>query len=140
MGKADAMVEAAVGYGLGGDGRGVAYVRLKRGASDETLRVSFTLSRAFRSTNREQVAPYAALIPVAHALRRRGMSSVRFIVSDERFADAVQTRSPVAHELALPYVRLRCELNAFSKCEIVVGETGDLTHRSRAEAALNLAA
>ncbi|MBV9263468.1 MAG: hypothetical protein JO324_04030 [Candidatus Eremiobacteraeota bacterium] len=129
-----------MGYALASDGRGIAYVRIERGFIAETLRVPFAVSHAFRATNKEEIAGYAALIAVARAVRRRGARSVRFVLSDERIASGATTGSAIGEELALPYVRLRCELNTFSKCEIRTGSTDDLTHRAQAEAALNLAA
>ena len=133
-------IQVVVGYALASDGRGIAYVRIERGFIAETLRVPFAVSHAFRATNKEEIAGYAALIAVARAVRHRGARSVRFVLSDERIASGATTGSAIGEELALPYVRLRCELNTFSKCEIRTGSTDDLTHRAQAEAALNLAA
>jgi len=129
-----------MGYAVARDGRGVAYARVADGLAPETLRIPFALSRGWRHAAKDDVAGYAAMVAVARAVRRRGGRRVRFVLSDERFANEVTTRSAVAQHLALPYIRLRCELNAFSKCEIRTAPTEDLTHRARAEAALNLAA
>lgn len=133
-------IQVVVGYALASDGRGIAYARIERGFIAETVRVPFALSHAFDATNKEEIAGYAALIAVARTVRRRGARCVRFVLSDERIASGATTGLAIGEELALPYVRLRCELNAFSKCEIRTGSTDDLTHRAQAEAALNLAA
>ena len=134
------MVDVRVGYALGRADRGVAYARAETGHGSETVRVPFALSGGSRPSEKDGLAGYAAVHAVARALRRRGMRCVRIVLNDERFANEVRARSAVGQHLALPNVRLRCELNAFSKCEISVGSTEDLTHRARAEAALNTAA
>jgi len=134
------LVEVGVGYALGRAGRGIAYARTRGGLIPETIRVPFAVPPDTGWPEKERLADYAALRAVARALRRRGMRCVRLLLNDERLANEVTRGSEIDKHLALSYVRLRCELNAFSKCEIGVGSTEDLTHRARAEAALNLAA
>jgi hypothetical protein len=88
----------------------------------------------------ERAIAYAALVTVARALRKRGVTSARFVMPDRRFVEDVTTRRDLPEALALPYVRLRCALNAFHDVEIGVGATDELMQRAGAEVALNVAA
>jgi len=59
---------------------------------------------------------------------------------DHRFVEEVTTRRDVPEALVLPYVRLRCALNAFHDVEVGAGATDELMRRAGAEVALNVAA
>ena len=130
-------VQAAIGYAVGQRGEVLAYARLTGLGVRQLLR--FTL-RVAASPLRERASAYAALTAVARAVRERGFASARFIMNDPQFVDEVTRGSALADTLVLPYVRLRCVLNALSSFSIRRGATDDLTQRARAEVALNVAA
>jgi hypothetical protein len=88
----------------------------------------------------ERAVAYAALVTVARHLYKRGVTGVHFVMPDRRFVEEVTTRCDVPEALALPYVRLRCALNAFHEVEIGTGATDELMQRAGAEVALNVAA
>jgi hypothetical protein len=127
-------VQVAIGYAADAAGSGVAYASL---AGGDVMRLPFRIAR--RSLLERTVA-YAALVTVARALRKRGTGRVHFLLPDARFVEEVSTRCELPEALALPYVRLRCALNAFDAYEIHGGATDELMQRARAEVALNLAA
>lgn len=131
-------VEAAIGYAADARGNGVAYARLTGRRRRQLLRVAFRIAEPTRPIDR--ASGYAALAAVARALRKRGILHVRFLLSDVKFTDEIGGHRDLPETLALPYVRLRCALNALASFSIGAGSTDDLTQRARAEVALNLAA
>ncbi|HTX59763.1 MAG TPA: hypothetical protein VMH02_08775 [Verrucomicrobiae bacterium] len=129
-------VNAAVGYAADERGWGVAYARLADG--DRLLRVAFPVRRVDGS---EREVGYAALAAVAHALRERQAGAVCLTIADRDLVDDVNGRRDLPEAVVLPYVRLRCALNAFAAVELRTGDqAGDLTQRARAEVALHVAA
>jgi hypothetical protein len=130
--------EVAIGYAVGAAGGGVAYASFERAGASDVLRLPFRVRQIAPST--ERAAGYAALVAVARAMHRLGVSCVRFVLADEEFVHEVASRSEVPDNLVLPYVRLRCALNALGGFEIAAGPTDDLMQRARAEVALNQAA
>lgn len=130
------VVEAAVGFSAGADGRGIAYVRIDAPNRERIGRIGFKVAMAATL----QTTQYAALTAVARALHRRGVRHVRFVVGDPQFADEITGARAIEQALAIPYVRLRCALNSLMKFSVRIGEVDDLTQRARAEAALNVAA
>jgi hypothetical protein len=128
-----------VGFAADERGRGVAYGRLSGAAvAPKLLRTEFSVG-PFEGKPSHAVA-YAALTAVARAVARLGISRARFVVPDAAFADEIVTGTGVGEALAIPYVRLRCVLNAFADFSVTVAEADDLTQRARAEVALNIAA
>jgi hypothetical protein len=132
----DAAIDAAVGYAADERGNGIAYVSAVKSETRRLLRIAFRVAAPVS----ERAVGYAALTAVARALAKRGVRGVRFVLSDREFAQEVATGSGVSDTFAIPYVRLRCALNALSRFEVRVSSTDDLTQRARAEAALNVAA
>ncbi|MGB6521716.1 MAG: hypothetical protein WBE83_08095 [Candidatus Cybelea sp.] len=130
--------EVAIGYAVGPAGGGVAYASLERPGTHDVLRLPFRIRQTAPST--ERAAGYAALVTVARAMHRLGVTRVRFVLPDEEFVREVASRSEVPDNLVLPYVRLRCALNALGAFEIAAGPADDLMQRARAEVALNQAA
>lgn len=139
MGRREKKVlEVAVGYAAGPAGNGVVYAALSAAQGREVVRLPFQI--ASRNGLMERAAAYAALVMVARALCKRGVTRAHFVVPDRQFVEEVTTRRDVPDALALPYVRLRCALNAFHDVEIGVGATDELMQRAGAEVALNVAA
>lgn len=138
MGGCDAKVEAAIGYAADARGNGVAYARLSGARRHRLLRVTFAVTGGARPI--ERAGGYAALTALARSLRKRGIMRVGFAVNDAQFVDEILTRRELPDGLALSYVRLRCALNSLASWGVRSAPTDDLTHRARAEVALNLAA
>src|SRR5579862_7130965 len=108
----------AVGYGANARGAGVAYARISSGATDHLLRVTFRAQRVPELEGRE--VGYAALGAVAHTLRNRGIARATFALGDAQLvADIVEHRD-VPGPIVVPYVRLRCALNAFDRFDLEV--------------------
>lgn len=129
-------VEAAVGYAADEAGNGVAYARVRSFDANQLFRVGFRV----KHKRCDAAIGYAALTTVARGLLKRGARDVRFVLGEPALAHEIATGRGVEERLVLPYVRLRCILNAFAKFEVHQGATDDLTHRARAEVALNVAA
>lgn len=138
MGSTDTVVEATVGYSADAQGRGVAYARLRSRRTQRLLRLEFRVG--LRRPFPDRAAGYAALTAVARMLVRRGVRVAHFRLADAQFAEEVATGGGIGDALALPYVHLRCALNALTKFRVQVSPTDDLTQRARAEVALNVAA
>ncbi|MFY9720374.1 MAG: hypothetical protein WAK16_12110 [Candidatus Cybelea sp.] len=134
----EAPVEVAIGYAAGPGGMGLAYAGLSDAHGREVMRLPFRIARL--SLLVERAVAYAALVTVARALLRRGIRRARFVLPETGFVEEVTTRRDLPETLALPYVRLRCALNALDDYEIRSGATDELMQRARAEVALNLAA
>jgi hypothetical protein len=130
-------VEVAIGYAAGPAGTGVAYAGLAGAHGREVIRLPFRIARVLLV---ERAVAYAALVTVARALYKRGIRRARFILPESGFVEEVTMRRDLPEQLALPYVRLRCALNALDEYEIRSGATDELLQRARAEIALNLAA
>ncbi|MFY9737631.1 MAG: hypothetical protein WAK11_01135 [Candidatus Cybelea sp.] len=137
MQRPDEVLEVEVGYAAGPAGSGVAYAALNGAEGREVVRLPF---RIVRRCLVERTVAYAALVTVARALWKRGVTRARFIMPDPRFVEEATTRCDVPEALVLPYVRLRCALNAFHDVEIGTGATDELMQRAGAEVALNVAA
>jgi hypothetical protein len=131
-------VEVAIGYAAGPRGRGLAYAGLSGAGEREVLRLTFRLAGV--SPPVERRGAYAAMAVVARALYKRGIRRARFIVPDREFVEQMTMRRELPETLVLPYVRLRCALNALDGFELETGATDELMQRARAEVALNLAA
>jgi hypothetical protein len=131
-------VKALVGFAGDGAGRGIAYLRMRRGGKERVAR------RVFRFDPHpgfvERSTGYAAMEAMLPLLRKHARRVDIELDDVELFADLTQQREiPVA--LMLPYVRVRCGLNAFESWTLGVGmEARDLTARSRAEVSLPTAA
>jgi hypothetical protein len=136
--SSDPAVEAVVGYAADARGNGLAYVRLARARSKRLLRLGFRLTMPEPWSDR--TIGYAALTAVSRALCKRGIRDVRFILGEPEFVEEIATGRGVGEALVLSYVRLRCTLNSLAKFAVQAGDTHDLTHRARAEVALNVAA
>jgi hypothetical protein len=132
------VLEVEVGYAAGPAGSGVAYAAFNGAEGREVVRLPFRIVR--RGLLVERAVAYAALVTVARSLCKRGVTRVHFVMPDRQFVEEVTTRSDVPEALALPYVRLRCALNAFHDVEIGNGATDELMQRAGAEVALNVAA
>lgn len=137
-GLRDEVLEVAIGYAAGPAGSGVAYAALNGAGTRNVLRLPFRIAR--RLPLAERAVSYAALVTVARALCKRGITRARFVVPDRQFVEEVTTRCDLPESLALPYVRLRCALNAFHYVEVASGPTDELMQRAGAEVALNVAA
>lgn len=124
-------VEVEIGFGAATGGRGIAYARIRNGAADHLLRVTFTVRREFA----EAEVGYAALTAVARALRKRRLKSVRLAVDDAAVVDAL-SGGEIPAAMVLPYVRLKCALNGFDDVRVSAIQTNDLAQRARAEVAL----
>lgn len=131
-------IEVAIGYAAGPAGTGVAYAGLTGAQGREVIRLPFRIARV--ALLGERAVGYAALVTVARALYKRGIRCARFILPEGGFVEEITTRRDLPEQLALPYVRLRCALNALDDYEIRSGATDELLQRARAEIALNLAA
>jgi hypothetical protein len=132
------VLEVEVGYAAGPAGSGVAYAALNGCDGREVLRLPFRI--ASRRAPAERAVAYAALVTVARSLWKRGVTRAHFVMPDRQFVEEVTTRCDVSEALVLPYVRLRCALNAFHDVEIRNGATDELMQRAGAEVALNVAA
>lgn len=137
-GSSDPAVEAVVGYAANPDGRGVLYARLSRRQAKWLVRLGFRVAAPRPFSDR--AIGYAALTALCRAFSKRKVREVRFVLGDAAFAEEVATGRGVGESMSIPYVRLRCVLNTFSKFGVQAGPTDDLAQRARAEAALNLAA
>jgi hypothetical protein len=135
--RSDEVLEVAVGYAAGPAGGGVAYAALSGAQGREVVRLPF---RIVRRALGERAVAYAALVTVARALCKRGVTRAHFVMPDRQFVKDVTTRCDLPEALVLPYVRLRCALNAFRDVEIAIGTTDELMQRAGAEVALNVAA
>ncbi|HLY02605.1 MAG TPA: hypothetical protein VKR56_08905 [Candidatus Cybelea sp.] len=136
--RGDEVLEVAVGYAAGPAGSGVAYAALNGAAEGrEVVRLPFRIVR--RCALMERAVAYAALVTVARALCKRGVTRAHFVMPDRQLVQEATTRD-VPEALVLPYVRLRCALNAFDDVEIGLGATDELMQRAGAEVALNVAA
>jgi hypothetical protein len=138
MRTSDPALEAQVAYAADRCGAGVAYARLIVGSSQTLLRIVFRVGLPAPFPDR--AIAYAALIAVTRALRKRGCREVCFVLEDAEFVNEIATGSGVRESLTLPYVRLRCALNALATFEVRPGPAEDLAQRARAEVALNVAA
>ncbi|MGB8151875.1 MAG: hypothetical protein WCE97_11855 [Candidatus Cybelea sp.] len=132
------VLEVEVGYAAGPAGGGVAYAALNGAEGREVVRLPFRIVR--RRLLVERAVAYAALVTVARSLSKRGVTRAHFVMPDPRFVEEVTGRCDVPEALVLPYVRLRCALNAFHDVEIGTGATDELMQRAGAEVALNVAA
>ncbi|HZY95526.1 MAG TPA: hypothetical protein VFE35_00330 [Candidatus Cybelea sp.] len=131
-------IEATIGYAAGALGSGIVYARLTSARSRHLLRVAFRVPDISRRPDR--ATGYAALTAVARVLRKRSASQISFVLSDPLLVEEITGRHELPDGLVLPYVGLRCVLNALPSFSVRAGPTDDLTQRARAEAALNLAA
>jgi hypothetical protein len=131
-------VDASIGFSADRQGKGIVYAHLTGVNARQLLRVGFRVSAPAPFPDR--AVAYAALTAVARALVKRGVRAARFILADAEFVEEIVTGRSIADALALPYVHLRCALNALSKYEVRSAPTDDLTQRARAEVALNVAA
>jgi len=138
MRSADQVVEAIVGYSADRQGRGIAYARVAGARARQILRVVFRVSAP--SPFPDRAVGYAALTAVTRVLGKRGVREVRYTLGDADFVKEIATGRGIADALALPYVYLRCALNALAKFAVQVAPTDDLTQRAQAEVALNVAA
>ncbi|MBV8283212.1 MAG: hypothetical protein JO175_01120 [Candidatus Eremiobacteraeota bacterium] len=129
-------VHAEVGFAAAPGGRGVAYARLRRAASEYLLRVGFRLNAGF--SDRE--VGYAAVTEIARALQRRGVRHAALAVGDAALLSELACTSDVPDTIVLPYVRLKCALNGFERVELLPNLSPELTQRARAEVALDTAA
>ncbi len=136
--RSDEGLEVAVGYAAGPAGSGVAYAALSGAEGREVVRLPFRIVR--RCALVKRAVAYAALVTVARALCKRGVTRAHFVMPDPQFVEEVTTRCDLPEALVLPYVRLRCALNAFHDVEIRIGTTDELMQRAAAEVALNVAA
>ncbi|MGC1381946.1 MAG: hypothetical protein WA814_13100 [Candidatus Baltobacteraceae bacterium] len=136
--SSDSPTVAVLGYAGDRGGNGLAYARLRLASKERLLRLPFRMTRTASSSDR--AIDYAALTAVARALHERGHRKVRFVLGDEQFVEEIATRREIPETLVLPYVRLRCALNALKSFSVQTGATDELTQRARAEVALNLAA
>jgi hypothetical protein len=138
MRSPDSVVEATVGYSADRHGKGIAYARVTGDSAKLLLRLPFRVGSPPPFADR--AVAYAALIAVTRALRKRSIREVRFVLGDARFVEEIVTGRGIGDALALPYVRLRCMLNALATFEVRTAPTDDLTQRAQAEVALNVAA
>jgi hypothetical protein len=129
-------IVALVGYAADRQGRGIAYARVSGAQAEGLVRVTFRVPPPLS----EAGLGYAALTALTKMFVRRGIEEAAFVLGDAAFAQQVATGCGINEVLALPYVRLRCALNALVKFSVRAGATDDLTQRARAEAALTLAA
>ncbi len=134
----DQALEVIIGYAAGPGGSGVAYAGLNRPGGREVMRLPFRIARLSPLVDR--AVAYAALVTVARAISKRGITRASFVMPDRRCVEEVSTRSDLPEALVLPYVRLRCALNAFDQVDVRIGTTDELMQRARAEVALNHAA
>jgi len=127
-----APVEVEIGFAAAeGDGRGIAYARLRASAVQQLLRVGFRMRAGFA----EGEIGYAALTAVAQALRKRGLKSVALGVDDWALVSGL-SGGDIPEAAVLPYVRLKCALNRFDEVKVTAVQPGDLAQRARAEVAL----
>ncbi|HTU83602.1 MAG TPA: hypothetical protein VMF61_15845, partial [Candidatus Acidoferrales bacterium] len=126
------------GYAADARGNGIAYVRAGAASAEQLARVPFRVRRHAQLQGHE--IGYAAVRAVLRALREWNVSRIRISLEDARLVDELTGRCDVASEIVLPYVRLRCALNAFDAAAVVVGGDADLTQRARAEIAMHAAA
>lgn len=128
-----------LGYAAGPDGNGIVYARLTSRAGERLVRAAFRVKRFSGIEGRE--VGYAAMTEIATVLRARGIENIAVAVPDPLLADDLVTHRPVPPPLVLPYVRLRCALNQFSRFSLTPGnEETDLAQRARAEVAFHTAA
>lgn len=129
-------VHAEVGFAAGSGGRGVAYARVHRGASEQLLRVGFRLRSGFCARE----IGYAAVTEIARALQRRGVRNAALAIDDAALVSELANRADVADPMVLPYVRLKCVLNGFEGVALTANDSPELSQRARAEVALHTAA
>ncbi len=120
-------------------GRGVAYARLRSPGGERVVRVPFDLPNEAR--NVPHAVGYVAATAVAGTLAARGIRRAVFHLDDPDVVDDLNGRRGVPPALVLPYVRLKCALNAFERCGVALASgEDDLRQRARAEVAVNVAA
>jgi len=134
----EALVQVEVGYAVSAGGRGLAYASLSSAPHNLVFRLPFRIAQLCSPI--ERAAGYAALVTVARSLCKRGVKRARFVLPDGQLVDELSARRQLPYGLTLPYVSVRCALNALERFEIRFGETDELMQRARAEVALNLAA
>lgn len=138
MRSSDPVIEATIGYAADARGNGLTYTRLTGSQPNRLLRIGFRVPGPAPRSDR--AIGYAALTAVTQALSKHGVREVRFVVGDRGFVEEIATGRGVGETLTLAYVRLRCLFNSLAKFDVQAGPTDDLTHRARAEVALNVAA
>lgn len=142
--KRNRTVPVTIGYAAREDGYGVAYAGLvaAHGSPVKTpLRVEFACRP--HPVLRGRDISYAALTAVAAELLRHDVRSVVLRIDDASLARDLEERAPLPETLALPYITLRCKLNAFHAARVAASKDAtvrDLTARARAELALQTAA
>jgi hypothetical protein len=127
-----------LGYAADEQGRGVAYARVQSRAGERLVRVAFRVRRHAGLGGRE--VSYGALTAIAELLRGRGIKRAIFHVPDASLVSDWHEHRDVPVPLELPYVRLRCTLNAFAEHTLRANDENDLCARARAEVALYTAA
>lgn len=131
-------VEVLGGYAADRRGIGLAYALLTGAQRTDLLRVTFRVS--YPPAHADRAVAYAALTAIARELAKRRIFNASLVIADAQFVDEIVTGRNVPDAFAIPYVRLRCALNALAGFSVRAGSTDDLAQRARAEVALNLAA
>ena len=134
-----------IGFAAREDGRGVAYAsyvpRTGSGRHASPVRVGFACRP--QPVLRGRDLAYAALTAVAGALLARDIREATLRIDDASLPRDLEERGSLPTALVIPYVALRCKLNAFHDVHVVAAAdetTRDLTGRARAEIALQTAA
>ncbi len=129
---------AAVGYAADERGNGIAYVRAQTATGEQLARIPFRMQRRRELGGRD--VGYGAVGAALHALREWGVRRIQLLLEEPELVDAIAGGRDVPPEMVLPYVRLRCALNAFDSAAVALGAQSDLTQRARAEIAMHAAA
>lgn len=133
-------VRASIGFAADQRGAGVAYVRIAGAGAGHLLRVGFSATRYPGLDGRE--VSYAALAAVVTTLRRNGIRSVQLEFDEAALRRDIEERRDVPAPLTVPYVRLRCALNALGQYRLAQPAAGDndLAVRAQREITMHAAA
>lgn len=131
-------MRVAIGYAADVQGRGIAYARLQKGRRTRIVQSVFEVRRHAGLAERE--VGYAALEALLRSLRVH-TPVLNIELEDLEIAADLTKRREFPVQLMLPYVRVRCALNAFQTWTITASDAArDLTSRARAELSLRIAA
>jgi hypothetical protein len=133
--------DVRIGYAADEGGEGVAYALICGSSGESLMRIAFRVRRLGGLEGRE--VGYAALTAVVGALRGRGSRALEIEIADDAVVAEIDGLRPIPPALAMPYVTLRCSLNALAQARVRCVDRAkvvDLEARARAEVSLHVAA
>ena len=133
--------DVALGYGIDGRGKGVAYASIATGSSSRVVRLAFAVAPV--PALEDRAAGYAAIAVAAQYLKNHGFGRVRIRLADAQVARELNGLESPPKVLAMAYVRARCLLHGLGTARLEAAqpiEVRDLATRAAAEITLHAAA